>query len=414
MSTLDDTNSVIEQLDMPVEYYLVQTQAGKQTELKLNLNITDENYLNTNTKKVLIDGKTVAYLDMSSSAEIQDYRLICSELANLFEIRSSTSYKIKTSDNKAGLIKRSIENANEIAISLNKIIKKLYQKIQSGELKDDVFVNGLNSIQQSSFGNPITDEKEIKKVVDVALYAISKSFVTMTAADFIKCKKNYLQMILFDYIVGQTKRTFDSYSVVVDKESGAASFGGMTSFDCSPMPNQQSSEYVLNTSVVNRVALINTIYKNYYSEIAEFSRMISTFLNDYKKSIELIIKNNSQGEYTNILSTINANVDFLSALESQYHVEGNKIESTQTNIGIQLKAKKNNNDVLAKYPEVETPEELMVEFDEESVDDGIKLSVEPTPQANGFVNKLLVILFIAFICGVGVGVGFVLFRLSGI
>lgn len=414
MSTLDDTNSVIEQLDMPVEYYLVQTQAGKQIELKLNLNITDENYLNTNTKRVLIDGKTVAYLDLSSSPEIQDYRLICSELANLFEIRSATSYKIKTSDNKTGLIKRSIENANEISISLNKIIKKLYQKIQSGELKDDVFVNGINSIQQSSFGNSITDEKEIKKVVDVALYAISKSFVTMTAANFIKCKKNYLQMILFDYIVGQTKRTFDSYSVVVDKESNSASFGGMTSFDCSPMLNQESSEYVLNTSVVNRIALINTIYKNYYSEISEFSRMVSTFLNDYKKSIELIIKNNSHAEYTNVLSAINANIDFLSALENQYHVEGNKIESTQTNIGIQLKAKKNNNDVLAKYPEVENSQELMVEFEEEPVDDGIKLSVEPIPQANGFINKLLVILFIAFICGVGVGVGFVLFRLSGI
>ena len=93
------------------------------------------------------------------------------------------------------------------------------------------------------------------------------------------------------------------------------------------------------------------------------------------------------------------------------------IELTQTNISLQLKAKRDINKVLAKYPEpIEVP--VQKEETEPVVEEGLKLILEPDKkvanQRSGFVNGTLVVLMILVIFGIGIGIGYVIFNISGV
>ena len=407
-------NTVLEN-NSTEQYFIVNNSYGKTTETPFNIHqIIDENYKGTNSQKVVLDNQLEAFIEMGSPNYAFDYKLVSCELANLFDIKTVPINRIKTSTNRTGIIRNSNEGPDEVAINFNKIAKSLYKRIQDGEIKGADWLDAISKLSYSAPGKPIDNEEEIKRILDMAIFIVSQSFSNISQLKFIKFKQAYLAMLVFDYLTNQAKRTLEGYSVVVNKNSGDPSFGALYSYNCQDNTDLNSNEYLLNSSVVNRDALINCIYKYYYNDIEEFSRMLFDYQADYKKSIELIVKNNIQnGDYNNLLKLINQNFDKLIDLEKSYrNEEKNKIDLTKTNIGNELKAKHNNNEIIAKYPEPTVYQQVDQE-DSPAFEEGLKLTLEPIRARSGFVNGTLIFLLIAFICGVGVGIGYVIFNLSG-
>lgn len=404
----NDVNKQIEQ------YLVINNLYGKITKNPLNFKVQQDNYQGNNTQKVLLDNQVEAFLETTTDNYSFDYRIIASEIANLFDVKAVPIYRFITNGTKKGIVYRSNTEIDEVALNFSQIAKSLYKKIQSGAIDGRAWLESISQLPQAMVDKPITNHEDLKKIIELPIYVAAQSFANMPKIKFIKFRQEYFAMLMIDYLLNQPKRALEDYSMVVNKKTNEPSFGALSSYGSPTDSKIKANEYFLNILLVDREALIECLYKSYYEDIEDFSRMVADYLPDYKKSVELIIKNNFKTEdYQPLLSAINLNLEKICSLEKSYRNEQkNSIDLTQTNIGIQLKAKRNNNEVAAKYPD----QDVVAELSSEEVklpDDGIKLTLEPDNRRSGFINKTIIFLLVAFVCGIGVGIGYIIFNLSG-
>jgi len=405
------------------QYLVVNNLYGKITEDPLNIKVIEDNYKGSNSTKVLLDNQVEAFIELGEPSNAFDYKVVASEIADLFDIKVTPIHRLKSNDKQVGIIRRSNAELDQIAITFGQIAKSLYLKIQAGAIEGKPWLDTINRIAATQ--GPIVDEADFKMILDMPLYLAIRSFTgEITPLRYLKIRKDYTNALLFDFIINQAKRSLDSYTVVVKaakdpKEPKEPNFGALYSFNSQSSEGLNPDEYVLNTNIVKREDLIKYLFKYYYTDIAEFSKMISDFLPDYQKCLELILKNNyPQGEYQQLLNTILSNLELIKQYELQYNDKTQtNIELTQTNISLQLKAKRDINKVLAKYPEPKV-DPVQKEIAEPVVEEGLKLILEPEKkvanQRSGFVNGTLVVLMILVIFGIGIGIGYVIFNISGV
>ena len=140
------------------EYFLINRGLGTVTETPINIEVVKDS---TNQLVAMADGKSIGNVDTFDYTQI-----ILSELSSLFEVQSNPVYRIKSSDGNEYILKAPFMSKDEVSISLAKVIKKMYQKIKQGELNDQVLINTVTSLTNSSFANPNRNEHEIKNIID--------------------------------------------------------------------------------------------------------------------------------------------------------------------------------------------------------------------------------------------------------
>lgn len=386
------------------KFYIEQIISGHLTTNEINLTFNKEK-----ENRVLINNLVPGTIKCHEDRSIDEYEIIMSEIADLFDINSATIYQITNEEHDKAIIVKDPNTNKELLISMDYIFKKLYAKFISQNNKPNHWMNAALNIPEATITNPIQDENQLKILLEMGINAALEAFKITDPEAF---KTEYFSMLLFDYLTNQERRNAMDYFILANPNAGSAKLSPILFYK--PAKNYPNL-YYLNNRLVLRASLIKTIYHNYYPYIKEISRCLTNHHEAYLKSVKLICDYNSTTP-NNIYETIKANIESIIPLDAECSgivPMETKVDYTQTTIRINQRVMKKNLLYQNKYPEVKPEKTLVVENPQED-EERVKISIEePEPvKSSGFGHTFLITSLIAFICGLGFGIAYIIIFLN--
>ena len=216
-----------------------------------------------------------------------------------------------------------------------------------------------------------------------------------------KIIKGYILMLLLDYITGQEYRDFKDYSILVDKEKHVM-FAPVYDFN-NTLTNKDIIR--LNNKYISKEALIATLFNKYYDYFKGIARGLNENIDSYKKSIKLIIDNNTSSKYQEIITNnIFSNLDNLMDLENEKRLNfgESRIDMVLTQTSINLNAVNRNQEIRNKYELVDPNKNSLREIEDKM----LKITEKPKEK-----KKISIGFIFGVIIGLLVLVGVVIFSI---
>lgn len=230
-------------------------------------------------------------------------------------------------------------------------------------------------------------------------------------------------MIFFDYLIGRKYRGFDYYLISKINEQGKPVWldAYLSPISVSNSIEKDSlvgdNEYLLNNKLVNKEALIQVLFKSYYRELRKLIEAINDAKKLYNDAISRIIYNNTDINSAALLED-NISKNFDRVAKMQHDIEDkldkeqktNKVERTMATQSLNVRVTAKLDLIQKKYPinPKEHPE-LLKEHKKVQDQDGINLIVEEEKKSSaGFATTAILISAVSLICGIGIGIAYVL------
>ena len=346
------------------KYYLVDIFHGKPKISNINIQKKENSQYNlTNRKEVEIISKNKkidpntgeevytlskigGFIKCSLNSYSDDLDIINQEIATLLGIPSSKIFRLVSEDNIKGTINISI-NDDAIQLNLEIIMKESIKRAKMNRSLDITWLKKYAMLPINEETSPITNVEQIDDLITTTIEAIRHNF-RLTDIEEKKIIKGYVLMLLLDYITGQEYRDFKDYSILVSKDK-RITFAPVYDFN-----NTLSNKDVirLNNKYVSKEALIVTLFNKYYSYFKGIARGLNENIDSYKKSIKLIIDNNTTSQYQEIITkNIFSNLDNLMDLENEKKLNfgESRIDMVLTQTSINLNAVNRNQEIRNKY-----------------------------------------------------------------
>ena len=229
-------------------------------------------------------------------------------------------------------------------------------------------------------------------------------------------------MILFDYIIGRKYRGLDycliskqnEYKKPVWSDAYLSPISVSNSIDKDNLVGD--NEYILNNKLINRTALINTLYERFYPEIRKMTEAINDAKKLYIDAVIRIIYNNTDIDHAasledEIIKNIQSIAKMQKDKESKLAKEEktNKVERTMATQSINVRVTTKLDLIQKKYPiNPKDHPELLKEQKKQLEQEDVKLVVEEEKKNQGFATFAILIAAISLICGIGIGIAYVL------
>ena len=346
------------------KYYLVDIFHGKPKISNINIQKKENSQYNlTNRKEVEIISKNKkidpntgeevytlskigGFIKCSLNSYSDDLDIINQEIATLLGIPSSKIFRLVSEDNIKGTINISI-NDDAIQLNLEIIMKESIKRAKMNRSLDITWLKKYAMLPINEETSPITNVEQIDDLITTTIEAIRHNF-RLTDIEEKKIIKGYVLMLLLDYVTGQEYRDFKDYSILVSKDK-RITFAPVYDFN-----NTLSNKDVirLNNKYVSKEALIVTLFNKYYSYFKGIARGLNENIDSYKKSIKLIIDNNTTSQYQEIITkNIFSNLDNLMDLENEKKLNfgESRIDMVLTQTSINLNAVNRNQEIRNKY-----------------------------------------------------------------
>ena len=346
------------------KYYLVDIFHGKPKISNINIQKKENSQYNlTNRKEVEIISKNKkidpntgeevytlskigGFIKCSLNSYSDDLDIINQEIATLLGIPSSKIFRLVSEDNIKGTINISI-NDDAVQLDLETIMKESIKRAKMNRSLDITWLKKYAMLPINEETSPITNVEQIDDLITTTIEAIRHNF-RLTDIEEKKIIKGYVLMLLLDYITGQEYRDFKDYSILVSKDK-RITFAPVYDFN-----NTLSNKDVirLNNKYVSKEALIVTLFNKYYSYFKGIARGLNENIDSYKKSIKLIIDNNTTSQYQEIITkNIFSNLDNLMDLENEKKLNfgESRIDMVLTQTSINLNAVNRNQEIRNKY-----------------------------------------------------------------
>ena len=346
------------------KYYLVDIFHGKPKISNINIQKKENSQYNlTNRKEVEIISKNKkidpntgeevytlskigGFIKCSLNSYSDDLDIINQEIATLLGIPSSKIFRLVSEDNIKGTINISI-NDDAVQLNLETIMKESIKRAKMNRSLDITWLKKYAMLPINEETSPITNVEQIDDLITTTIEAIRHNF-RLTDIEEKKIIKGYVLMLLLDYITGQEYRDFKDYSILVSKDK-RITFAPVYDFN-----NTLSNKDVirLNNKYVSKEALIVTLFNKYYSYFKGIARGLNENIDSYKKSIKLIIDNNTTSQYQEIITkNIFSNLDNLMDLENEKKLNfgESRIDMVLTQTSINLNAVNRNQEIRNKY-----------------------------------------------------------------
>ncbi len=419
------------------KYYIVSLDNGIHSEepitIKVFNNFQDGSQLVQLNETVF--GVYKSHGTDPSLSYVDDYDIIKSDIAELFDISHENNRRIITDEKNVGIFTELNYSQNiETRISITNILQSIINSINNGDIPQEkaLFYNKVLNYPYISKNNAIEDEELIKDVIELGIRAILDKLylerkIPLDIDTEKAIKKSYIRMILFDYIIERKYRSYD-YSIITNLNTNNkptwekvyfAPISVSNSIEKNALVND--NEYVLNNKYISRDKIISTLYRYYYEEIKKLTETISDAKKLYDDAIIRIIYNNTNVDKAKDLEDrINKNLKTIIEVqkvkeEKEYKEKKlNKVERTMATQSINVKIT-NKLDLIQKmYPinPKEHPELLNVTNTKEA-DEKVKLIVEEEKNnKTGFTSSIILTSIVALICGIGTGIAAILLILG--
>lgn len=416
--------------------YIVSLDNGIRNEEPVTIKVF--NNFNDGTQLVRLNenvfGVYQSYSLNQDTVYIDDYNIIKADIAELLDIDHEETRRIVTEDKNIGVFTSLNYSQNiETRFSASSIFQQIVEYINDGKIinEEATWVSDVLHIPQVTKGNAIKEKETIKNIIELGFYALNKKISLETQDNYDEksqdaLKKSYIRMILFDMLINRKYRGLD-YSLITEIDSDNTPLWNTAHFCPISVVNNlekdqlvDENEYCLNNYIIDRSITLNVLFEDYYPEIKKISEALSDASRLYIDAITRIIYNNTEIPKAEELEKIV--VDNLKKISKHQKEKEklissenklNKVEKTMATQSINVRVTAKLDLIQKKYP-VNPKEHPELFFrKEKKKEENIKLTVEEEKNTSkGFTNTAILISAVSLICGIGLGIAYVLITMG--
>lgn len=415
--------------------YIVSLDNGIRREEPITIDVL--NSFKDGSRLVQLN-KTVfgVYKSNSTNPEtmyIDDYEIIKADIAELLDVDHEETKRIVTEEKNIGVFTLLNYSKNiETRISATSVINHIVEYVNKGVITGDdaSWITKVLQYPAASKGNSIKDPTQIDDIINIGSYSLIKEIelqkgISLDDKTKEAITKNYIRMILFDYVINRKYRGLDYYliSKINEQDKPVWTDAYLSPISVSNGADKDllvgESEYLLNNKLVDRNILLNVLFEKHYNEIRKMTESINDAIKLYKDAISRIIYNNTNLEKSKALEEqILNNLDKIAKLQTD--IEGkldqeqktNKVERTMATQSLNVRVTTKLDLIQKRYPINPKDHPELLEKKKVTEDD-IKLIVEEDKKSSkGFATTALLLATIALICGIGIGIAYVLITIG--
>lgn len=419
------------------KYFLVDTIHGNLKASNINLvplsnaliNLYSRRTFKVLSKKRIVDeitGKesfvpieSLGFLHTSDSPYQDDLDVISYEVLKLLGINAMPAFHLLTQEKLRGSILISALNLSDEVYTIEDLSKKIVLMIKENKSTIPEFLLSYIHLGSNSKNSPIMDMKVVKELIDFPINIISYVF-NLDSKALYKIKLNYINYLLGMYVINQNNIELNTYGIYKSKTSSIVSM--LPAYNYSKTL-EKSNIVNLNNKYVDKEVFLNTLFNGYYEFFKDISRGLMENVSAYKKSMSLIIDNNTSGRDAKVITDILFGlIDNVAGLEEEHRLSfgESRIDMALTQTSINLNAVNHNQEVRNKYEKVEqhykvtgdiSPKDDIGEEKPKSFEkELVKVKVEEAkPVKKGHLGSIiLAIIIIAIIIVIGFGTYYLL------
>lgn len=419
------------------KYFLVDTIHGNLKASNINLvplsnaliNLYNRRTFKVLSKKRIVDeitGKesfvpieSLGFLHTSDSPYQDDLDVISYEVLKLLGINAMPAFHLLTQEKLRGSILISALNLSDEVYTIEDLSKKIVLMIKENKTAIPEFLLSYIHLGSNSKNSPIMDMKVVKELIDFPINIISYVF-NLDSKALYKIKLNYINYLLGMYVINQNNIELNTYGVYKSKTSSIVSM--LPAFNYSKSL-EKSNVVNLNNKYVDKEVFLNTLFNGYYEFFKDISRGLMENVSAYKKSMSLIIDNNTSGRDAKVITGILFDlIDNVAGLEEEHRLSfgESRIDMALTQTSINLNAVNHNQEVRNKYEKVEehykvtgdiSPKEDIGEEKPKSPEkEMVKVKVEEAkPVKKGHLGSIIwAIVIILIVVAIGFGAYYLL------
>ena len=425
---MDKTNSLTEQL------YIVSLDNGIRREEPITINVL--NSFKDGSQLVQLNNSVLGVYKANSinnQLYIDDYEIIKADIAELLDIDHEEAKRIVTENNNIGVFTLLNYSKNiETRISATTVLNHIIEYINKGVIvgKDAEWLTKVLHYPAVSKGNAIKDPEQIEDIINLGIYSLIKEVELQTRSSLDTKTKNainkhYIRMILFDYLIGRKYRGLDYYLISKVNEQSKPIWNDayLSPISVSNSVDKDTlvgdNEYVLNNKLVDKDILLEVLFSKYYREIKKMTEALNDAKKLYADAMSRIIYNNIALEQATALEeSLIKNLETIA--KTQEEKEGtlnkeektNKVERTMATQSLNVRVTAKLDLIQKKYP-INPKEHPELLEKKKITEEDIKLIVEEEKKTSGgFAATTMIIAAIALICGISIGIAYVLMTLG--
>ena len=419
------------------KYFLVDTIHGNLKASNINLvplsnaliNLYNRRTFKVLSKKRIVDeitGKesfvpieSLGFLHTSDSPYQDDLDVISYEVLKLLGINAMPAFHLLTQEKLRGSILISALNLSDEVYTIEDLSKKIVLMIKENKSAIPEFLLSYIHLGSNSKNSPIMDMKVVKELIDFPINIISYVF-NLDSKALYKIKLNYINYLLGMYVINQNNIELNTYGIYKSKTSSIVSM--LPAYNYSKTL-EKSNIVNLNNKYVDKEVFLNTLFNGYYEFFKDISRGLMENVSAYRKSMSLIIDNNTSGRDAKVITGILFDlIDNVAGLEEEHRLSfgESRIDMALTQTSINLNAVNHNQEVRNKYEKVEehykvtgdiSPKEDIGEERPKSPEkEMVKVKVEEAkPVKKGHLGSIIwAIVIIAIVIAIGFGAYYLL------
>ena len=370
---------------------------------------------------------------INEQAHLDDYEIIKTDIAELLDIDHEEAKRIVTEEKNVGVFTLLNYSKNiETRISATTVLNHIIEYINKGEItgQEAEWITRVLQYPAISKGNAIKDPEQIEDIINLGSYCLIKEIELQTGTPLEHktkdaIEKHYIRMVLFDYLIGRKYRGLDYCLISKVNEQSKPIW-----YDAYLSPISVSNgldkdmlvgpgEYVLNNKLVDQEVLLNVLFDKHYREIKKMTEALNDAKKLYTDAISRIVYNNISLDLAQKLeSELIKNLEKIA--KTQADKEGalskeektNKVERTMATQSLNVRVTAKLDLIQKKYPINPKDHPELLEKKQITEED-IKLIVEEEKKTSGgFAATAMIIAAIALICGIGIGIAYVLMTLG--
>ena len=417
------------------QFYIVSLDNGIHKEEPITIDVI--NSFKDGSQLVQLNKNVIGVYKSNSSNKslmyLDDYDIIKSDIAELLDIDHEETKRIITDEGNVGVFTLLNYSKNiETRISATTVLNHIIQYIKNGNLPEEEakWITEVLQYPVASKDNGISNKEQIKNIVELGIYSLVKEIelqkgIPLDEKTKEALVKNYLRMILFDFIIDRKYRGLDYYLISKINEQGKPewidSYLSPISVSNSVDKNEivGDKEYILNNKLINKEALLEVLFEEYYPKIKKLTESLNDALKLYKDAISRIAYNNtSLDKAAKLEDIVINNLEKIAKMQKKKEEnldkeqKTNKVERTMATQSLNVRVTTKLDLIQKRYPI--NPKDHPEILDKNKItEEDIKLIVEEEKKSSsGFATTALVLGTIALICGIGLGIVLVIITLG--
>ncbi len=424
----------MDQTNLDEQLYIVSLDNGIRREEPITLSVL--NSFKDGSQLVQLNNSVLGLYKantINEQAHLDDYEIIKTDIAELLDIDHEEAKRIVTEEKNVGVFTLLNYSKNiETRISATTVLNHIIEYINKGEItgQEAEWITRVLQYPAISKGNAIKDPEQIEDIINLGSYCLIKEIELQTGTPLEHktkdaIEKHYIRMVLFDYLIGRKYRGLDycliskvneqSKPIWHDAYLSPISVSNGIDKDMLVGPG----EYVLNNKLIDQEILLSVLFDKHYREIKKMTEALNDAKKLYTDAISRIVYNNISLDLAQKLES-----ELIKSLEkiakTQADKEGalskeektNKVERTMATQSLNVRVTAKLDLIQKKYPINPKDHPELLEKKQITEED-IKLIVEEEKKTSGgFAATAMIIAAIALICGIGIGIAYVLMTLG--